>query len=296
MSDLNPRAGIGDNVQSIDWAGTETARLQLDYAYIGKSVEELLSEAAKFEVVTDDDDKGKVTSLIKRIRDEAKRINGLHEIEKAPHFRRGQAVDQFFFGAEDKLLKRDKKAKDGAADRLGSILTAYDVRKLAEEQERRRKEAAEAARIAYAAEQERLRLEREAEEARLAAERARKPETTAAKAEIAEQKADEASAARVDEAVATAAAEEAYVATLARPADIMRARGDDGTLSTMGTEKFAEVTDRTKIDLEKLRSYLPIAAIETALRKYAESVGYSNDASVQIAGARFGKKPKSKVY
>lgn len=287
---------IGDNTQSIDYAQEEINRLQQDYSHIGKAVDELLAEAAKFDVVSDESDKGKVTTLIKRIRDEAKRISGLHDLEKIPYLRRGQAVDQFFFGAEDKLAKRDRKANDGAADRLGRILTDYDTRVLAVEQERRRREAAEAARIAREAEDKRLAAEREATEGRLAAERARKPDTQAAKAEVARGAALAASEARVEDTVATAKAEDAYVDTLARPADIMRTRGDDGTLATMGTEKFAEVTDRNTIDLEKLRPYFTPDMLEKALRSYANSVAYSNDASVQIAGARFGKKPKSRVY
>jgi hypothetical protein len=295
MPEANPRAVSGGNTDVIDYAQEEMNRLQQDYGYINRSVDELLADAAKFEVVSDDN-KGAVTSLIKRIRDEAKRISGLHDLEKIPHLRRGQATDQFFFGAEDKLAKRDRKSNDGAADRLNRILTDHDTRKLAEEQERRRREAAEAARVAREAEEVRLKAEREAEERRLAAERARKPETQAAKTEVAQQALQQASEARIEATVAETKAEDAYIDTLARPADIMRTRGDDGTLSTMGTEKFAEITDRNKIDLEKLRPYFTPDMLEKALRSYANSVAYSNDSSVQIAGARFGKKPKSKVY
>jgi hypothetical protein len=310
MSDINPRGGIGDNVQTIDFAKHEFERLKGEYGYLEKTVEDLEARSEPITVVDSVETKDVVKSLIKDMRDAFKRIRGVHEAEAAPHLERHRGTNGFFFGLMDRLGRRDKKAKEGEADRLNRLLTDWDTAELAREQEKRRREAEEAARIARERQEAEAKAAREAaeaariaEEARLKAERARTDETRAARAKEAEAAAHaarEAAAAlsetRVDATVAAARAEDSYVGTLASPADVMRQRGGDGILSTMGTEKFAEVTDRTKIDLEKLRSYLPIAAIETALRKYAESVGYSNDASVQIAGARFGKKPKSKVY
>ena len=288
--------GIGDNTQTIDFAKVEVERLKNEYGYVQESALRLIEQAKAITVIADNDDKSKVIGLIKLLRDEAKRSTGLHEIEKAPHFRRGQGVDQFFFGIVDKLWKRDKKGNDGEGDRLNKLLTAYDVRQLAIEEEKRKAAALEAARIAQAAEAERLRKEQEAEAARLAAERARKPDTTAAKAAIAAAAEEAAMAARVEQTATAAAAEEAYMATLAAPADIMRTRAADGSLATMAKEKFVEITDRNTLDLNKLRPYLPADALVTAIRKYAESVSFSNDESVQIAGAKFGTRPKSKVY
>ena len=288
--------GIGDNTQTIDFAKVEVERLKNEYGYVQESALRLIEQAKAITVIADNDDKSKVIGLIKLLRDEAKRSIGLHEIEKAPHFRRGQGVDQFFFGIVDRLWKRDKKGNDGESDRLNKLLTAYDVRQLAIEEEKRKAAALEAARIAQAAEAERLRKEQEAEAARLAAERARKPDTTAAKAAIAAAAEEAAMAARVEQTATAAAAEEAYMATLAAPADIMRTRAADGSLATMAKEKFVEITDRNTLDLNKLRPYLPADALVTAIRKYAESVSFSNDESVQIAGAKFGTRPKSKVY
>ena len=287
---------IGDNTQTIDFAKVEVERLKNEYGYVQESALRLIEQAKAITVIADNDDKSKVIGLIKLLRDEAKRSTGLHEIEKAPHFRRGQGVDQFFFGIVDRLWKRDKKGNDGEGDRLNKLLTAYDVRQLAIEEEKRKAAALEAARIAQAAEAERLRKEQEAEAARLAAERARKPDTTAAKAAIAAAAEEAAMAARVEQTATAAAAEEAYMATLAAPADIMRTRAADGSLATMAKEKFVEITDRNTLDLNKLRPYLPAEALVTAIRKYAESVSFSNDESVQIAGAKFGTRPRSKVY
>ncbi len=292
LIDSNPRATPGDNTQAIDYAGEETKRLLRDYADFDTNVAELLEEAAKVTVpIADDAEKGTVVDLIKRLRDMGKRLAGIHEVEKQPHYRRGQAVDQFFFGLIDTLAKREKRNRNGAADTLGEALTAYDVRKLAEEQERRRLEL-------EAAEREAARLRkieedkaREAEEARLAAERARKPETTAAKVEIADAAEQGASSARVETVVAEAAAEEKYVATLARPADIMRTRTAGGTMSTMAEVNYAEVVDATKLDMAKLWPFIKLEAKEQALRAWANNTGHRE----QMAGASIGKRPKSQV-
>lgn len=293
MSDWNPRAVPGDNTAAeIDYAKEEVARLQRDYAETARVADELiLEESAIPDEIPNAEVKEKVVDLIKRIRDQKARVEGLHVLEKQPHFRRGQGVDQFFFGIWDRLMKRDRKNNDGAADRLGAKLTAYDVRILAEEQERRRKAAAEAARI----EQERLAAvaatEAAAEESRLAAERARKPETIAAKEAIAERHEDIASAARVEAAVASNRAEDTYVETLARPADIMRTRTGAGTLSTMAQETFSEIEDQSKLDMAKLWPYIAFDAKQKALNAWAKSTGHNE----QMAGAKIGRRPKSRV-
>lgn len=290
----NNLPGIGHN-EAPDYAKVEVERLQSEYAEHIKAGDELIAAANEITKISNDDDKAVVVDLIKRIRDLKKRLEGVHELEKMPHYRRGQGVDNFFFGMIDKLLKRAKPNKPGEGDRLGDLLTAYDARKLAEEQERRRKEAAEAARKEREAQLERERIEREAEEARLAAERARKPETQAAKIEVAQQVEQQASAARIEETIAAQEAERAHVETLAKPADILRTRTEAGTLSTMAQEPFAEIVDRNKLDLEKLRPYFAAADLQKALNGYARAQAYSDDPSVQIAGARFGKRAKSVV-
>lgn len=299
MTDRNPRAVIGANVgnDALDYAKLEVERLGQDYGELAQvTVPGLIAEAEAIpDVIPDDETKGRVTSLIKRMRDATKRIESFHDVEKQPHYRRGQGVDQFFFGLWDLIAKRDRKGRDGVADVLQRRLTEYDVRKLAEENERRRVAAEGAARIEREARERREKAEREEREKREAAERARAPAKIEEKTAQATQAGVAASSARVEEEVASAAAQDAHIATLATPADIMRQRGTDGTLSTMGTEKFAEITDRALLDLTKLRPYIPAAALQTALNAYANSVGYSSDESVQIAGARFGKRPKSVV-
>jgi asparagine synthetase B (glutamine-hydrolysing) len=284
--------GIGSNTQAIDYAKEEVGRLQVDYHNHVVTIETLEVEADDIpDVIPDTATKETVVDLIKRMRDSVKAIKGLHELEKMPHLRRGQGADQFFFGLLDRVMRRDKKNNPGAGDTLLEKLTAYDVRILAEENERRRLAAEEAARVLAARVAEENRLAAEAEAARLAAERARKPETTAAKEEVAIQAETVASAARVETAVAAAVAEDAYVATLARPADIMRTRTASGSLSTMGTEKYSEIEKQDLLDKNKLWPYISIAEKQKALNAWAKANNYAEP----MAGAKIGSRPRSGV-
>lgn len=301
MEAENPRAVAGGNnpplaqsiaVESGDFALVTTAYLQEAHASRPQIAAALLEEARALPAeIADDDDKSKYTSLIKRIRDETKALDALHGKEKTPYLRGGQAVDQFFFGIIDRLMRRDKKGKPGGGDILMQRLNAYDTRKLAEEQARREAEWRESERKRLAAEAAERQKAFEAEQARLAAERARAPAKVEEKASIADTKEQEAVAASVEAKVATAAADDARYATLAKPAEIMRSRGSDGTLSTMATEKFAEIVDESKLDKDKLWPFIKLEAKEAALRAYAANTGYT----AQMAGASIGKRPKSKV-
>lgn len=299
ITDPNPRAVIGGNVpplarsiaaESGDFAAVTIAYLEEEHASRPKIAAALLDEARALpDKIDDDATKGKYTSLIKRIRDESKALDALHSKEKTPYLRGGQAVDQFFFGLIDKLMRRDKKGRPGAGDVLGARLTEYDTRKLAEEQARRQREWEEAERVRLTAERERILKEQAAEEARLTAERARVH--VEAKAGIAAAKGTEATAAKVEATVAAITATEARMATLAKPAEIMRQRGADGTLSTMATEKFAEVIDANLLDRDALWPYINLGEKEKALRLWANNTGHN----LQMPGASIGKRPKSTV-
>lgn len=301
MTEQNPREAIGANFPPLarsiaaeqgDFALVVMAFLEDEYAPQPKVVAALLDEARLLpNPIEDDETKGRYASLIKRLRDTAKALDAIHSKEKTPYLRGGQAVDQFFFGLIDRLARRDKKNKPGAADVLGQRLTDYDTKKLREEQERRRLESEEQARIAREAQAAADRKAAEAEEARLAAERAKKPETIAAKDAVAGVREQAAGAAKVEAEIATARAEDAHIATLAKPADLMRMRGDDGTLSTMATEPYAEIEDDSKLDMAKLWPFIALDAKEKALRAWAKTTGHT----VQMPGAKIGKRPKSVV-
>ena len=288
----NPRAAIGSNTpDAVDYAKEESERLQRDYAELANTVFDLKEKGEAITEINDADDKSVVVDLIKNQRDAVKRAIGLHELEKTPHYRRGQGVDNFFFGLVDLLLKRDKKNRDGEGDRLNKLLTEYDVRMLAEENERRRKAAEEAARIEAARMEAQRKAEAAAEEARLKAERARTAATTAAKEATAREAEEAASAARIEAAVATAKAEEAHVATLARPSDIMRTRTDTGTLSTMQQETYAEIENAALLDPAKLWAYIKFDAKQSALTQWAKSTDFREP----MTGAKIGRRPKSQV-
>lgn len=290
----NPRAVIGGNLgnDAPDFARQEVERLEQDYALVAKTAEDLIAEAEPLpEEIPDDDGKGIVVDLIKRMRDTSARAEALRVTEKEPHYRRGQGVDQFFFGIIDKLARRDRKNKPGVADTLQARLTRYDTRKLEEERARLRRIAEEEARKAAAARAEEERKAREAEEKRRAAERARKPETQAIKAAEAEQAEVAASDAAVETQIAERAAEEAYVGTLVKPADIMRTRTQGGTLSTVARENYAEIVDASKLDAAKLWPFVTLDAKEKALKAWARNTCFGQ----QMDGAAIGSRPKSVV-
>lgn len=237
--------------------------------------------------------KGKFTTLIKRIRDHAKAMSAYHEKEGTNYLRGKQAVDQMFFSDIDLLSRRDKKNKAGAADELLEILTAYDTELLRLEQARRDKVAADAARKALEAQQEAKRLADKAEADRLAADRARNPVKIEEKKEVAEQTETAAVSAAALAEVALESAQAARIDTFTKPADIMRSRGTDGTLSTMATEPYAEVVpgEDGKLDMVKLWPFIPLTAKEQALRAWAKTTAYN----VQMEGAAIGRRPKSVV-
>ena len=300
--------GIGDNKPPIaalisaedgDFAQVTTAFLAEEYAKQRTITQSLLDEASalmrdensKLKKIDDEDTKGKVVSLIKRMRDHAKALTAFHSKEKQPYLRGGQGVDQFFFGDIDKLSRRDKKNKPGAADIINDELTDYDNRVLAAEQARLKRIADENARLAREAQAQAEAEKAEAERLRLAAERARTPEKIEEKTQAAVEAETRADAAQVEAAVAAPKAEEARIDTLRKPADIMRNRGTDGTLSTVGIDKYAEIADRTLLNKELLWPYIKQEALESALTQWAKMTDYNQ----QMPGALIGRRNKSLV-
>ena len=292
---------ISDAAEKQDFAQIVTEWLNDRFGSAPKMVADLLEECAdlvrdkvtgELVEIADDEMKGKVTSLIKRIRDEAKKLEGIHDKEKIPYYRGGQAIDQTFFGLIDKLTRRDKKNRAGAADILNDMLTAYDSKVLAAKQAELRRQAEEKARLEREAREREAAEARKAEEMRLAAERARKPEIVEEKREVAAQQEVVSSVAKAEVQVAAAEAEGAHVAALAKPADLMRTRNETtGVLSTMQTEPYAVVEDANALDPVSLWPFVTLAAKEAALRGWAKTNGYTK----QMAGAKVGRRPKSVV-
>jgi hypothetical protein len=291
MQAENPRAVVGSN-QAPEYAQRVTDQMARDYEALTQGVAALLEEARGKPVeVTTDDVALDVGALIKRLGDADKRAEAFRIAEGEPFLRGKNAVDQFFFAIRDKLGRRnknDRSAKPGAIDILQARVSSFLERKRIEEQARRDREAAEQARIARekAAEDERARLA--AEEARLAAERARAPAKVEEKAAIAEKAEEQASVASAEAAIAAERAQEAHIATLAKPAEMARTRGDDGVLLTLAKENYAIMVDRSKLDMAKLWPFFTDSEVEKALRAWAKNTGYTQP----MAGAEIGRKNK----
>ena len=287
---INPRAAIGDNAP--DFAAIETSRLEGDYADLGPKVSELLDEARAIPAVIDDRETAlRAGAIVKRISDVTKRLEEIRKVEGEPHLRRGNAVNAFFFGFFEKLQRRNKTDRPGAADVLNARISDYQDRvRVAEEAERRRvaeeeRKKAEAARLAA---EEAARKVREAEEA---AARARKPENKAAKQEEAAAAERAAMTLASEAAAATDRAQEAHIQTLAKPADMVRDRGDDGVLLTSKREAYAIITDAAKLDKEALWPFIGLDAKEKALRAWAKNNGHATP----MPGAEVGFRNKGVV-
>lgn len=259
------------------------------------TIDALLEEGRAMPLAIEDGDDstaGRFSVLIKRLRDEGKRLAAFHEHEKSPYFRAAQAWDQFFFGLIDKVARRDRKNQPGMADVLQGRLDHFLQRKLAAEQaklraeaERRERERREAERIAREA-------AAKAEADRLAADRARKAETQAAKGAVAEQSAQVAFSAGVHADVATERAQEAaQIAQTAKPSDLVRQRVAEGPLVTMRQEPYAEIMDETALDKDRLWPFISFAAKEQALRAWARSTGHK----AEMPGAQVGFRSRGQV-
>jgi hypothetical protein len=290
MTDTNSGRGIGDNRPPN--AAYAFAQLAVDYRHMSVQVDDLLDAARELPKEIDDDvTMGSYATLIKKFRDCVSKLEGLRILEKEPHLRAGQAVDSFFGRLCERCCRKDRKARPGAADVLQSRLDEYNQRKLAEERERRNREAEEKLRLAREAQEKSEREDREAAEARVAAARARNPEVIAIKGAAATAAYEAATASAINSQLAADQAREAYIATLARPADIIRTRVEEGPLITMATEGYADVVDATALDAATLWPFVTLAAKESALRAWARNVGYTQ----QMAGASVGKRQKSVV-
>lgn len=288
---VNPVAVRGHN-EAPDYAREVTERMARDYAAVTTTVDELLSEARTMPgEVNDDETMGVCARLIKRLRDTAARIEAFRVKEKEPYLRGEQAVDAFFFIQRDKVVRRDRKAKAGAADILQDRVDNYQQRKLAAERvarERAQREAQEVERKRIEAETEARRV---AEEARLAAERARKPETREVKedaAQVAEQAAD---VARVDTLMAQDATDAAVLATKAKSADIVRTRVEDGPTVTMRREGYTEIVDDALLDKNALWAFISLTEKEKALRAWARTTNHQKT----MAGAIVEMRDKTVV-
>ena len=287
--------GIGDNI-GIDQAQIVADRLALDYGESVKTVRQLRDEAhAQPGIVDSDQTALMLGAVIKRIRDHDRKLEAFRVAEKQPYLRAEQGVDTFFFGLRDSLAKRnknDRAAKPGAADVLQNRIDTYQEQKQIAEQARLDAERREAQRLA-AIEPARLRkLQEEAQEAERALARARSEASKAERAAEAAEAARKQAQAQAEADLAAGKAEEARLATLVKPAELVRVRGNDanggGVTLTSAREGYAVLVDRNQLDIAALLPYFTDAELEKALRGFAKATGHVR----QLRGAEIGFRQK----
>jgi chemotaxis protein histidine kinase CheA len=315
MVDTNPRAVIGGN-KAPDYAKLEQERLAAEYVGYTNTLADLtaLAEARDVEIPDDADADAaalEAGAIIKRFRDLDKRIEETRVVEGEPHLRRKNACDAFFKGLRNIIQPEDRqrRTKPGWIDRLQARINAHQDRKEARERARLEAESLERQRVAREAEEKAQRdrdaaeaLRREEERKRAEADRARKPENIEAKTEEANQagafaaaKESAAAASTIAAEQATAAAQEARIATLAKPADIVRTRGvtndGAGVTLTKAKEKYSILADRDAMDdaaYARLGPFFTDDAVQTALNKFARATNYREP----MAGAEIGERTK----
>ena len=113
---------------------------------------------------------------------------------------------------------------------------------------------------------------------------------------FADAKDDTAAVAAIEADQARKAATDARIATLAKPADLVRTRGvtqdGAGVTLTKAKEKYSILTDRDALDdaaYARLGPFLTDDAIQTAVNKFARATNYRE----QIAGCEIGERTKN---
>ena len=228
MDDVNP--GLGHNNPPSD-ADALRDRLDERSRELRERAASLLAAESRLPEISDDDIAGRVGDLIRLITAAMQAAEGDRKREKEPHMAAARTVDGYY----GQISEPQFDLKTRVSRRLTAYLTAK-----AERERRAREEEAR-----------RLRDEAEKQAAAAAQVEAAAP---AAAAIVMEQ----ALATEVQAAVAQRAAE-------AKPAELSRTRGDVGSVASLKSRWVGEVSDRAALDLEALRPYIPVAALQTAL-------------------------------
>jgi hypothetical protein len=275
------RMGIGGNKPPL-LATDDLAKQNTDKI---KDLAALLEEARALpEVVTSDEEDGKVTDVVRALQTNHKRAENARVETKAPYLAAQRLVDSFFGSA---LLDKIEKTKSI----LEARLTVYKRKKDADERARLLEVArvAKVAADALAAEAERVRLEaareRQEEEAAAAFE-----ETVAPLAPQQMGTVKAAENAALDAAFDARSAEKAaYV----KPAELTRNRSASGGAASTLVETWTfEITNIDEIPLDVLRSFIPRADIEKAIRRHV-AVHKGNK---PLAGVRIYSEENARVY
>lgn len=235
---------VGDN-RPPDDVDPLTARLAEEYGGLIADADTLTfaADVEYDEPVKGEDAAGQYTDFIGNIHTKIKLAEKYRVGEKEPFLRAGRTVDAWFKQVTGPLDKASKVVS--AHLRSYQVEKANAERKAREEVAKREREAAEQA---------------AAEAARLAAAAKTDAELdTAIETEEAAREAAQEAARREKEAQAKAA-------------ELSRTRGQRAQASLTTFWDFSEL-DRGAIDLEKLRSHIPLDALEKAVRSYIKAGG-----------------------
>lgn len=211
------------------------------------------------ELIDNEEDAGKMTHMVKLLTAAEGTAEKKRKEEKQPFLDGGTMVDAFFRD----LAKPISDAKAAIMKRL----TAYQVKKEAEERKRRDEEArriAEQARLAREDADRKL-----AEAAQVEAQAGQSIGITTGSHEQltdaieAEERAEDLTVA------ASIAASEAAAPT----ADLTRTRSDYGSTSSLSKPWVLKSVDKETVDLEKLRAHFSLADIEKAARSFVKLGG-----------------------
>ena len=247
-------SGIGHNLGfvSLDADGRVLLDADVMREYLDEEIAGLIARKAELlasvgrapATIADQETAGKVADLTKLIAACIKNAEADRVARKEPFLEGGRVIDGVFRGITEPLTR----AKADVERRL----TLYQ-REVAEAERRRREE------IARREREEAERLAREAAEAEAAAQTEVDVDEAISADALAQQREADAIAARK--------------AAEAKPAELSRQRSDYGAVASLRRFWDMEGLDRDALDLSTLRPFLPLDALEKAVRGFIRAGG-----------------------
>lgn len=304
----NPRVQVGDNVPPLDGPDRVAARLSAEHAALFLKASNLEADSFKLpEQPKDDAELALVTDHIVEVKRVAKQLEDARTETGRPYLDAGRAINTLFNDYRDQLVEK----KTGLVDKLQERVEIYTNAKEARERAEREAAAREQRRIAEVAQAEERRLRDEADAAAKAADAAaaaqRQAKTNEERAAAqAEQQRQETLAAAARKG-AEGAEKEAGKAE--RQADVHEriAGAEGGALSRVSTAgSSASVTKEwthaiidaaaLMASLGPLGAYLSNDTISQAIaRAVRERAAAGSAASLAIPGVRVFEQPKVNV-
>lgn len=253
MTETNEDAGLGHNNPPEDTPKTIPEILAEKSAETLGKIEPLAERAnALPRVINTEEELNKVVPVVLDAKDLVKNLEAERKVEKDPHFKAGKEVDAFF---------------NAHKERIGKIVTVFEG--LASDFQQRKIEAERLARAKEARE-----AEEKARKELQKAEEAKRPETREKRMDLAE--------------AAQADADRAAAAVQKTNAELGKVKGSGGTASARTTWSFS-IEDFDKIDLNKIRHFIPRDAIEQGLRAFVKL----QKGSASVEGVRFYEDVKT---